>query len=60
MVYSTTKNEEWEEILKPSREWSEVKKKKASLNYKAINALFYVLDKKEFHRVLGCSNACEI
>ncbi|KAH9751667.1 Endonuclease [Citrus sinensis] len=39
---------------------SELDKKKMSLNSKAMNALFYALDKKEFHRVSNCSNAYEI
>ena len=33
---STTKNEEGEEIPKPSREWNESEKKKASINSKAF------------------------
>ena len=44
----TTKNEEGEE------------RGKASLNSKAMNALFYALNKKEFHRVSSCENAHEI
>lgn len=55
-----TKNEEEEEIPKPSREWNESEKRKASLNSKAMNALFCTLYKEEFHRVSGCSNAYEI
>ena len=43
----TTKNKEEEDIPKPSHEWNEAKKKKASLNSKAMNAMFCVLDKKE-------------
>ena len=35
-------------------------KRKMSLNSKCMNALFYVLDKKEFHRVLCCTNAYEV
>ncbi|KAH9751239.1 hypothetical protein KPL71_014213 [Citrus sinensis] len=46
-----TKNEFGEDIPKPSREWNELEKRKASLNSKAMNALFCALDKKEFHRV---------
>ncbi|KAH9792991.1 Integrase catalytic domain-containing protein [Citrus sinensis] len=46
-----TKNEVGEDIPKPSRDWNEFKKRKASLNSKAMNALFCALDKKEFHRV---------
>lgn len=38
------------EIPKPSREWDELKNRKASLNSKAMNALFGALDKKKFHR----------
>lgn len=49
-----------EEFLKPSHEWNESKNKKTSLNSKTVNALFCVLDKKEFHRVLGCFNAYEV
>ena len=56
----TIKNEEGDEIPKPSHERSEVKKKKASLNFKAMNAFFCALDKKEFHRVSSCSNAYKI
>ena len=56
----TTKNEKEIEVLKPSCEWSEVEKKKASVNSKAMNVLFCVLDKKEFYRVSGYSNAYEI
>ncbi|KAH9743184.1 Integrase catalytic domain-containing protein [Citrus sinensis] len=39
---------------------SELDKKNMSLNFKAMNALFCALDKKEFHRVSNCSNAYEI
>lgn len=53
----TTKNKEGEEILKSSREQSEVEKKKASLNSNAMNALFCALDKKEYNKVSGHSNA---
>ena len=56
----TTKNEEGEEIPKPSSQWSELEKKKTSLNSKAINAMFCALDKKEFHRFSSCENAHEI
>ncbi|KAH9697694.1 Integrase catalytic domain-containing protein [Citrus sinensis] len=45
------KNEVGEDIPKPSRDWNEFEKRKASLNSKAMNALFCALDKKEFHRV---------
>ena len=51
------KNEEGEEIPKPSSEWDESKKKKKFFKFKAMNSLFFALYKKEFHRVLGCSNA---
>ena len=40
-----TKNEVGEDIPKPSREWNELEKRKASLNSKAMNALFCALDK---------------
>ncbi|KAH9668310.1 Integrase catalytic domain-containing protein [Citrus sinensis] len=55
-----TKNEFGEDIPKPSREWNELEKRKASLNSKAMNALFCALDKKEFHRVSGCESTNEI
>ena len=55
-----TKNEVGEDIPKPSRDWNEFDKRKASLNSKAMNALFYALDKKEFHRVSSCESANEI
>ena len=43
---SMTKNEVGNDIPKPSSPWSELEKKKMSLNSKAINALFCTLDKK--------------
>ncbi|KAH9780749.1 Integrase catalytic domain-containing protein [Citrus sinensis] len=55
-----TKNEVGEDIPKPSRDWNEFEKRKASLNSKAMNALFRALDKKEFHRVSSCKSANEI
>ncbi|KAH9672037.1 hypothetical protein KPL70_017569 [Citrus sinensis] len=55
-----TKNGVGEDIPKPSREWNELEKRKASLNSKAMNALFCALDKKEFHRVSSCESANEI
>ncbi|KAH9657659.1 CCHC-type domain-containing protein [Citrus sinensis] len=55
-----TKNEVEEDIPKPSRDWNEFEKRKASLNSKAMNALFCALDKKEFHRVSSCESANEI
>ncbi|KAH9697592.1 hypothetical protein KPL71_023665 [Citrus sinensis] len=55
-----TKNEVGEDIPKPSRDWNEFQKRKASLNSKAMNALFCALDKKEFHRVSSCESAHEI
>ena len=36
------------------------KKRKMSLNSKAMNVLFCALDKKEFHRVSSCESAQEI
>lgn len=42
----TTKYEETKEIPKPSREWNKVKKKKGSLNSKAMNAYFVLWIKK--------------
>ncbi|KAH9688106.1 Integrase catalytic domain-containing protein [Citrus sinensis] len=47
-----TKNEVGEDIPKPSRDWNEFEKRKASLNSKAMNALF--------HRVSSCESANEI
>ncbi|KAH9783348.1 Integrase catalytic domain-containing protein [Citrus sinensis] len=55
-----TKNEVGEDIPKPSRDWNEFEKRKASLNSKAMNALFCALDKKEFHRVSSCESANKI
>ncbi|KAH9679703.1 hypothetical protein KPL71_026239 [Citrus sinensis] len=55
-----TRNEVGEDIPKPSREWNELEKRKATLNSKAMNALFCALDKKEFHRVSSCESANEI
>ncbi|KAH9657542.1 hypothetical protein KPL70_023124 [Citrus sinensis] len=55
-----TKNEVGKDIPKSSREWNELEKRKASLNSKAMNALFCALDKKEFHRVSSCESANEI
>ncbi|KAH9657648.1 hypothetical protein KPL70_023168 [Citrus sinensis] len=55
-----TKNEVGEDISKPSREWNQFEKRKASLNSKAMNALFCALDKKEFHRVSSYESANEI
>ena len=34
---------------KPINEWSDLEKKYFSLNAKAMNALFYTLDKNEFN-----------
>ena len=48
---SVTKNEVGDDIPKPSSQWSELEKKKMSLNPKAMNALFCALDKKEFYSV---------
>ncbi|KAH9658635.1 Integrase catalytic domain-containing protein [Citrus sinensis] len=55
-----TKTEFGEDVPKPSREWNELEKRKASLNSKAMNALFCALDEKEFHRVSSCESANEI
>ena len=41
-----TKNEVGEDIPKLSREQNELEKRKASLNFKTMNALFCTLDKK--------------
>ncbi|KAH9698517.1 hypothetical protein KPL71_024037 [Citrus sinensis] len=54
------KNKVGEDIPKPSREWNELEKRKATLNSKSMNALFCALDKKEFHRVSSCESANEI
>ncbi|KAH9658283.1 hypothetical protein KPL70_023426 [Citrus sinensis] len=54
------KNEVGEDIPKLSREWNELEKKKAYLNFKSMNALFCVIDKKKFHRVSSCESANEI
>ena len=55
-----TKSEVGDDIPKSSRQWSELEKKKISLNSKAINALFCAIDKKKFHRVSSCKSAQEI
>ena len=44
-----TKNEVGEDIIKPSWECNELKKRKPSLNSKVMNALFCALDMKEFY-----------
>ncbi|KAH9649255.1 Integrase catalytic domain-containing protein [Citrus sinensis] len=49
-----------DDIPKPSSQWSELEKRKMSLNSKAMNALFCALDKKEFHIVSSCESAQEI
>ena len=54
------KNEVGDDIPKASSHWSELEKKKISLNSKAMNALFYTLDKKEFHKISSCESAQEI
>lgn len=56
----TFKDEGGDDIPKPSSQWSELEKRKMSLNSKAMNALFCALDKKEFHRVSSCKSAQEI
>ena len=45
---------------KPSSQWSELEKRKMSLNSKAIDALFCALDKKEFHRLSSYESAQEM
>ena len=49
-----SKDEVGDDIHKPSSQLSELEKRKMSLNFKAMNALFCALDKKEFHRVSSC------
>ncbi|KAH9697094.1 hypothetical protein KPL71_023469 [Citrus sinensis] len=56
----TFKDEVGDDIPKPSSQWSELEKRKMSLNSKAMNALFCALDKKEFHRVSSYESAQEI
>ncbi|KAH9751651.1 Integrase catalytic domain-containing protein [Citrus sinensis] len=56
----TFKDEVGDDIPKPSSQWSELEKRKMSLNSKAMNALFCALDKKEFHGVSSCESAQEI
>ena len=55
-----TKNKVRDDIPNPSSQWIELEKKTISLNFKATNALFYALDKKEFHRMSNCESAKEI
>ena len=35
----------------PINDWNDLKKKTFSLNTRAMNALFYILDKNEFNRI---------
>ena len=42
------RNEEGEEVPKPSREWNETDKKNVTLNANAINTLYCGVDNKEF------------
>ncbi|KAH9649857.1 hypothetical protein KPL70_026141 [Citrus sinensis] len=56
----TFKDEVGDDIPKPSSQWSELEKRKMSLNSKAMNDLFCALDKKEFYRVSSCESAQEI
>ena len=49
-----------DDIPKLSSHWSELEKKKMSLNFKAMNVIFCALDKKAFHRVSSCGSAQEI
>ena len=55
-----TKTKVGDDSLKPSRQWSELEKKKISLNFKAMNVSFCALNKKEFQRVTSCESAQEI
>ena len=59
-VWEVVCDEVGDDIPKPSCQWSELEKRKLSLNSKAMNALFCALDKKEFHRVSSCESAQEI
>ena len=54
------KDELGDDIPKPASQWSEIEKRKMSLNSKAMNALFCALDKKEFHWVSSYESAQEI
>ncbi|KAH9686293.1 Integrase catalytic domain-containing protein [Citrus sinensis] len=56
----TFKDEVGDDIPKPSSQWSELEKRKMSLNSTAMNVLFCALDKKEFHRVSSCESAQKI
>ncbi|KAH9792587.1 Integrase catalytic domain-containing protein [Citrus sinensis] len=56
----TFKDEVGDDIPKPPSQWSELERRKMSLNSKAMNALFCALDKKEFHRVSSCESGQEI
>lgn len=44
----------------PINNWNELEKKTFALNAKAMNALFYALDKNEFNRVSICEIAFDI
>ena len=44
----------------PMIDWNELEKKTFALNTKAMNALFYALNKNEFNRVSICEMAFDI
>lgn len=48
------------EIDKPVDQWNATDKKNASLNAKAMNALYCSLDKNEYNRISQCDSAKEI
>ena len=50
----------FEKSSKSMNEWNDLKKKTFSLNAKAMNTLFYALDKNEFNRVSICKTTQEI
>ncbi|CAL9113833.1 unnamed protein product [Musa textilis] len=45
---------------KSTNEWSDLKKRSFSLNAKAMNVLFYALDKNEFNQISMCEMAFDI
>ncbi|CAL9079475.1 unnamed protein product [Musa textilis] len=45
---------------KPTNEWSDLERKSFSLNAKAMNALFCVLNKNEFNRISSCETTFDI
>lgn len=54
------RNEKRESVLKSNDEWNEVDRKNIAINAKAVNILYYSIDKKEFYRIFKCKSTYEI